>query len=132
MKRIKLFTTICVLSLLVVVVDTAQTSKAAAQGSERFCQREVVVRLKPGISISKINARYGTTVLEKIPEIEAYRLGWADGPDTTHAVDGMVADSDMFFAAPNYLYRSPELLEITRAFVDSTNPPFIGGQSPSP
>src|SRR5262245_6241253 len=122
MKRIQLFTTICVLSLLVVVIDSAQTSKAAAQRSERFCQREVVVRLKPGISVSKIKARYGTTILEKIPEIEAYRLGWAGGSDTTQVVDGMATDSDMFFAAPNYLYRSPELLEITLAFVDSTNP----------
>jgi subtilisin family serine protease len=132
MKRLQLFTTICVLSLLVVVIDTAQTSKAADRESKRFCQREVVVRLKPGVNISEINARYGTTVLEKIPEIEGYRLGWAGGSDTTQVVDEMAGDSNLFFATPNYFYRSPELLQQSVAFVDSTNPPYVSGQSPSP
>jgi subtilisin family serine protease len=132
MKKIRLLVTACAFSLLVVTAPAIQSSKVAAGQSEKYCQREVVIRLKPDANISAIGARYGFSIVEKSREGEEYRLALPVGANVAQKLAEMAADSDLVFAAPNFIYRPPELLEHALAFTDSTNPPYVSGQSPSP
>lgn len=132
MKKVRLLVFSCAFSLFAVAFHIAQSSKAAANAGERFRQREVVVKLKRGKSISAITARYGISMLEKSRGSEEYRLGLPPNSDIAQKLAQMTLDSDLVFAAPNYVYQSPEVLESSMGFVDSTNPPYVSGQSPSP
>jgi len=61
-------------ALLVLVLANAATRAAAATESERDTPGNLVVTLEPGTSIDDINRRYGTHVVEAIPESHRERL----------------------------------------------------------
>jgi subtilisin family serine protease len=132
MKKIRVLIFAFVFSLIVLAIPAVQSSKAIAGFDDKYCQREVVVRLKPGANISAIGARYGLSMLEKSRGGEEYRLALPSNSNVSQKLAEMAADSDLVVAAPNYIYRSPELLQQTVVFIDSTNPPYVSGQSPSP
>src|SRR5262249_19459647 len=129
MKKIRLLVFACVFSLIVVAIHAVQSSTAAAGFNEKYRQREIVVRLKQGDSISAVGDRYGISTMEKSRGVEEYRLALPSNSNVAQKLKEMAADSDLIFAAPNYIYRSPEILQTTQVFIDSTNPPYVSEQS---
>src|SRR5215813_6487657 len=111
MKKIRLVV-VCVFSLLGVAAGAVQLSTAATGFNEKYRQREIVVRLKQGANISAVGARYGISTMEKSRGVEEYRLALPSDSNVSQKLAEMAADSDLVFAAPNCIYRLPELLEV--------------------
>lgn len=71
---------------------------------EAFVPRQAMVRLRPAESIATFNARYGTTVLQAIPERGIFLLGLPAEPDENSFValfdvDPAVLTADLNFIA---------------------------------
>jgi hypothetical protein len=63
---------------------------------------QVVVKLKPGVSIDTILTRYNATLLETVAETNLYFLQLVAGETAEHLLPTLNADSNLFYAEPNY------------------------------
>src|SRR5262245_66295838 len=104
MKKIRFAILACVFSLLVVATPAVQSLKAAAGFNQKYRPNEIVVRLKDGVDISAIGAKYGISMMEKSRVGEEYRLVLSSGSSVATKLAEIAADSDLVFAAPNYIY----------------------------
>ncbi len=101
-----------------------------ARGSDSFRPNEINVNLAVGVDIATINARYGTTTLEKIPGTNLYRLQLPAATTVEQFKAQVEFDLAIDFAEPNYNYQSPEVRQTTHAFTDQTTHAFTDGDSP--
>ena len=63
---------------------------------------QVAVKLKPGVAISTILARYQATLLGEITETNLYFLQLPSGETADKILPTMNADTDLWYAEPNY------------------------------
>ncbi|HEY4687815.1 MAG TPA: S8 family serine peptidase [Anaerolineae bacterium] len=63
---------------------------------------EVVVRPKPGVSINTITGRYNASVIGTLTENNVYFLRLNNGQTADALLPTLNADSDLFYAEPNY------------------------------
>src|SRR5512138_3557308 len=63
---------------------------------------QVGVKLKPGVSINTILARYQATLLGKLTETNYYFLRLPAGQTAEQILPVLKADADLFYAEPNY------------------------------
>ncbi len=128
-KRMTILT--LVLSLMLAAIQTAAPSSAAQRITRSgFRQKEIVIRLNPGVDISSITSRIGAAALEKINGDEIYRIGWSDAKDVQQVLAGLKEDKSIAVAGPNYVFQMPEVLQSSSAFVDQSSSAFVDGQSP--
>lgn len=120
-----------VLSLMLAAIQTALPSSAAQRITRTgFRQREIVIRLKPGNSISSITSRINASILEKMNGEEEYRIGWSDAKEVQQVLAVLKSVQSIAIAGPNYVFQMPEVLQSTAAFVDQSTAAFVDGQSP--
>jgi thermitase len=101
-----------------------------AKAGDSFRLGEINVEVAAGVSITTINARYGTSVLEQIGGTNLYRLRLPAGADVLAVREQMGLDLDIVFAEPNYNYQAPETRQSSQAFVDQSSQAFVDGQKP--
>jgi subtilisin family serine protease len=63
---------------------------------------QVVIKLKPGISIGTIQTRYNASVLGTVAESSLYFLRLSGGQTADQLLPTLNADTDLFYAEPNY------------------------------
>jgi subtilisin family serine protease len=81
---------------------------------------DVIIRVKPGVSINTINARYDTETQEQIIPNEVFVLEVQDSGDLIPTVTAMKTDQDLEWADYDYFGETPEATRQTLAVVDST------------
>ncbi len=128
----KVFGPVCLLGLVFLAALTAPPSQAGRINSNRESYRsgEICVRLRFGVEIDKINARYGTYIKERIPRTNIYLLGLLPGRDLEEVKGRMQADFNLLFADVNHKFQLPEVRQTSHAFIDQVSHAFIDGQSP--
>jgi thermitase len=98
------------LSFVLLTLLAASPARALAEG-EDFVPDQVVVKLNPtvGATIDKINADFGTSTLEKLPNSTGiYLLKVPSGSDTERIVGRLANDARVLFAEPNFVAEAPE------------------------
>jgi thermitase len=128
----KVFDLGCLLALVFLAMLTAPPSQAARIDSyqESYRSGEICTRLRFGVDIDKINARYGTYTKERIPGTNIYLLGLRPGSELEKVVEQMQADLNLLFAEVNHTFQLPEVRQTSHAFIDQVSHAFIDGQSP--
>jgi len=94
--------------LLCVVVIWAFDRPVHAQiGADEFRRGEVLVEIKPGASIDEVNARFGTTTLQRIYGTNFYRLRTPNGKKENKFRKRLSGDVDVLSAALNPIINTP-------------------------
>jgi thermitase len=101
-----LFLALCLLML------SGATSRAQADcGPGVFVPQQVIVKLDPtvGATVQKINATYGSTVVEPFPgSTDIFLLGLPASSGVEKTVEQMVSDPRLLYAEPNFFAQPPE------------------------
>jgi len=128
----KVFGPVCLLALVFWAALTAPPSQARRTNSnqESYRSGEICARLRFGVDIDNINARYGTYIKERIPGTNIYLLGLPPGSDLEAEIEQMQADFNLLFAEVNHNFQLPEVRQTSQAFIDQVSQAFIDGQSP--
>ncbi|HLF25876.1 MAG TPA: S8 family serine peptidase [Anaerolineae bacterium] len=92
------------LGLIVVLVAGVPSPTQAS--SADLPPDEVVVRLKPGVSINTITNRYNASVLSTLAENNVFFLRLNNGQTADALLPTLNADLDLYYAEPNY-YADP-------------------------
>jgi subtilisin family serine protease len=90
---------------VIVLLQTAGLSQTTPGGG--FVRGEVIVEIRPGISIASVNGRNGTTTLRRLFGTNIYRLTIATGQSETDVLTRLSTDPDVISAALNPLVTSP-------------------------
>ena len=64
---------------------------------------ELIVRLKSGLNIESLNARFGTKTLQDMKFNNTFRISITDGSTIEDMVARISSDKDVIYAEPNYL-----------------------------
>ncbi len=92
--------------LLILVLLAASFQQAGASPSQSPIPDpppdQVAVKLKPGVAIDSILARYHASVLGTIPETNLYFLQLSGGQTATQVLPALNVDADLYYAEPNY------------------------------
>ena len=117
-----------ILALTVILCLFQVGGRAQTPPSGGFVRGEVVVELRPGVSIGAVNGRYGTTTLRRLFGTNIYRLALPAGQDEAAAVTRLSADPDIISAGLNPLVSSPftAFARSIMAFPDSHPTPGQG------
>lgn len=98
-----------ILTALVILVGLVLVSFGAARARGLQVQRaanlptdQVSVKLKPGVSINTILARYNATLLGSMPENSVYYLRLPSGQTASQMLPTLNADADIYYAEFNY------------------------------
>ena len=119
--------TLLLLALTICTMFATRPSKAepAGRGGQKFKATQITVQLIPGGNIDRLNGRHGTRVVEQIEGTDSYLLELPNGVGVAEKLAGMIAESDLLVAAPNFNYQAPEILQTSQAFIDQTSQAFI-------
>ncbi|MFN0088510.1 MAG: S8 family peptidase [Blastocatellia bacterium] len=130
--RLRVFTLGALLALVLGAMVSRPDSRfrAAAASEDRICPGEVIVRLKPGRDVNRINSRYGTFVKGHIAGTGDYLLGLPPGEDEKECLNRIEKDKDLEFADANYIFELPEVRQTSQAFIDQVSQAFIDGRFP--
>lgn len=79
----------------------------AQQGIDEFRRGEVLVEIKPGVSIDGLNERYGTSTIQRIYGTNFYRLHTPKGKKEAKFRKKLARDSDVLSAALNPIITTP-------------------------
>jgi subtilisin family serine protease len=79
----------------------------AQSGGDEFRPGEVLVEIKPGASIDEINARFGTTTLQRIYGTNFFRLRTPNGKKEAKFRKRLSRDVDVLSAALNPIINTP-------------------------
>lgn len=90
---------LAILALVILVLSSAQTGRAQWLD---LPPHEVVVKLKPGVAIDTILARYNASLLGTITETNLYFLELSNGQTAESLLPTLNADADLYYAEPNY------------------------------
>jgi hypothetical protein len=71
-------------------------------------RKQVLVRLAPGVSLGAINARYGTSQLDRLQSEPSFLLKTPAGKTVEDLLPAMTADPDLEVAEPNFQTGNPE------------------------
>ena len=93
---------------------------AAADGDDddggEVISRQVVVKLKPGISVARFNKKFDTRTIQRLPGgEEIFLLKTRRGVDPARLAARMRKDSRVIYAEPNFKAGSPEGSKFHRA-----------------
>jgi subtilisin family serine protease len=95
-----------VLVSFIVLISLVVLSHGHAGASEQWLADppadQVVVKLKPGVSIGTIQTRYNASVLGTVAESSLYFLRLSNGQTADQTLPALNADPDLFYAEPNY------------------------------
>lgn len=80
--------------------------------------RHVLVRLAPGVTIERINRRYGTRTVERLASFPVFLLRVSAGETAKDLLAAMALDVDLEVAEPNRAFENPEAQEISQTFAD--------------
>lgn len=123
------------LSLSVIVglapsVPVSAKKKAPVAGSDTFQAGQIVVGLLPGQDINAFNARHNTQIIERIAGTDHYLLAIPPGTAVEDILAEVALDLAVEFASKNFNFLSPEVRQVSHAFVDQVSHAFVDGQSP--
>lgn len=90
------------IALSVLVIATFGPARASQTQIADLPSDQVVIKLKPGVSIDAILSRYNATLLGTITETNLYFLQLLGGQTADQLLPGLNADLDIFYAEPNY------------------------------
>ena len=120
------------LAVVVVLLGLTPASvKRAAAETQSYRASEITVMLRPNANINSFNARHRSYVLEQLPGANMYRLGWDGGASVEDKLSEVRTDADLLVADRNYLLRSPEVRQVSHAFLDQVSHAFLDNQSPA-
>ncbi|HEY7462624.1 MAG TPA: S8 family serine peptidase [Gemmatimonadota bacterium] len=71
-------------------------------------RKQVLVRLRPGVSLTTINARYGTSQLDRLQSEPSFLLKTPANKTVEDLLPAMTADPDLEVAEPNFQTGNPE------------------------
>jgi len=125
--RIRTIGTFLLLALTISVMFATRPTKAGPGGNrgQKFKASQITVQLTPGAKIDGLNGRHGTRVIEQIAGTDSYLLELPPGVGVAEKLAGMVSESEILVAAPNFHYQAPEVLQTSQAFIDQTSQAFI-------
>src|ERR1700759_5726486 len=107
-RMLKKMTRLALMLLTVPGLLTALAVPSAAQsGSTVFRKGEVIVELKPGTSIDNVNARIGTTTIQRIYGTNFYRLATPKNKKENKFKKRLSNDPDVLSATLNPVVTSP-------------------------
>lgn len=104
--------------------------KSAGRIEDTFDNDELTVVLAPNASIQTINTIYGTFLKEQIPGSTSYLLGLLPGTDLEDTLDRMLLDPRIVFADRNFEFQTPEVRQLSQAFLEQLSQAFLEGQAP--
>src|ERR1043165_4312547 len=84
--------------ICVVVIWVFDRPVHAQIGADEFRRGEVLVEIKPGASIDEVNARFGTTTLQRIYGTNFYRLRTPNGKKENKFRKRLSGDVDVLSA----------------------------------
>jgi hypothetical protein len=93
---------VCLVALLALVFSSFGPVRASNAQLPDPPVDQVVVKLKPGVSINTVLARYNATLLETVAETNLYFLQLVAGETAEHLLPTLNADTSLFYAEPNY------------------------------
>ncbi|HSP06305.1 MAG TPA: S8 family serine peptidase, partial [Acidobacteriota bacterium] len=108
MKRILLLTALLSCFISLVFADDSHDSK------------EIMIQLKPGVSINTINARYGTTTEDVLLRGTVYRVEVSEADKLDSTIAAMKKDPDILQVDFNYFGEAPEAFRRTLAVIDTS------------
>src|SRR5918993_1510877 len=98
-----------VLALCLLMLSGAASRAQAACGLGSFVPNQVIVKLDQGATITQINAKYGSTVVEPFPgSTDIFLLGLPASSGVKKTVEQMVSDPRLLYAEPNFFAQPPE------------------------
>lgn len=80
--------------------------------------RQVLVRLAPGVTIERINRRYGTSTVNRLSSEPVFLLRVPQGETVSDLLAAMALDVDLEVAEPNRPFQNPEAQETSMTFAD--------------
>ncbi|MGA9771334.1 MAG: S8 family serine peptidase [Blastocatellia bacterium] len=118
----RLFKAVSFALITLFAVAALSVRSYAQSGDEDFVKGEVVVEIKPGVSIDAINARYGTTTKQRIYGTNIYRLATPKGKKEKKLRKKIAKNDDVLSASLNPVIATP-INVFGRAVID-----FPGGK----
>lgn len=122
---------VCLFSLTWAGVLTLPSKPAGGAALYQSADSQITLRLKPDKSIDRICNAYGAYVIARIPGTNDFLLGVHPGIDPAICLARIQDDSDVEFSDWNNSFEAPEVRQVSQAFIDSTQLPFIQGTSPN-
>lgn len=122
-----------VLSLSVIVglaPFVPASASPSAPGPDTFQAGQIVIGLLPGNDINAFNARHNTRILDRIAGTDQFLLAIPPGTAVEDILAEVAPDPALEFAAKNFSFLSPEVRQVSHAFVDQVSHAFVDGQSP--
>ncbi|PKN95408.1 MAG: hypothetical protein CVU44_01615 [Chloroflexi bacterium HGW-Chloroflexi-6] len=98
--RCQMFIGLIVLSAL--IATTFGSANASTTQISDPPSDQVAVKLKPGVAINTILARYNATLLGTVTETNFYFLELLNGQTASQLLPQLNADPDLYYAEPNY------------------------------
>jgi subtilisin family serine protease len=93
---------------ILAVDGSAASLDLAAAARIKHDRRQVLVRLAPGVNVGTINARYGTTSIDRLQSDPTFLLRTPAGTTVEDLLPAMTSDTDLDVAEPNYQTGNPE------------------------
>jgi len=81
---------------------------------------QLVIRVAPGRTIDEVNAEFGTTVLEALPDQSTYLVAASPSPPLSTLAADLVGSMICDTAEPNYLLTSPETEQASLAIYEGS------------
>ncbi|HXG93191.1 MAG TPA: S8 family serine peptidase [Blastocatellia bacterium] len=110
-QKQQMFTATVRAALLAIIVFTIAaffpTGSRAQDGPDEFRKGEVIVEIKPSASIEAINARFGTTTIQRIYGTNFYRLATPKGKKENKYRKRLAKDPEVLSASLNPVVMSP-------------------------
>jgi hypothetical protein len=114
---------------LAAAIFPANSPRVKAQG-DSFRRGEIVVGLIPGTDTNAFNARYGTTIRERIAGTDQYLLGLAPSVEVEDKLAEIAGDQDVAFSCPNFSFKQAEVRQPSQAQIAQISQAYIDRQSP--
>lgn len=109
---------VCVLSLS--LANPALADRPAQNPAPATLQppplSQIVVELRDGEMIERINARYGTAVVRQIREASVYLLAHPSGASVSQMAQTIGGDPGVLYAEPNQAFKDFEVQQFSLAF----------------
>ena len=105
-------------TLMLLVAAVAQVAQANNVGNDDFVADELVCQVLQSNYIDTVNALYGTSTLEFLPEADTYLLSVPGGLDAESLATVIEAETFVLACQPNYILHAPEPVQSSSPFLD--------------
>jgi subtilisin family serine protease len=88
--------------------DASPAAIELAAARVKHDRRQVLVRLAPGVDVAAINARYGTSLIDRLQSDPSFLLRTPAGKTVEDLLPAMRSDPDLVACDPNFQSGNPE------------------------